>query len=489
MIETKSLELLDDLINSAENLYLISWNEDGDYFCTKSFEELTGYTLNELSDLADKHYSLITDESKKDIRFPIIENFIGSINENKELVYQIESKNEENIWLKEIPLKLENNNKQLTNIVLNITETKMQEKELREEISVKKELNNSKDKLISIISHDLRAPFTSLLGFSEILLNEPNLSIEDRTEYLQYIYDASKLQLSMVNHLLDWTHLQNGTMKFEPQRLEIKDVIDNCVSVLTGTAIRKDIEIKVQAKKGLFVTADERLISQVVTNLLSNAVKFTPSGKKIFVNVGQFKENLIEVVVKDEGQGILEKNKSKLFKIESKFSETGTAGEKGSGLGLTLVKEIVEKHSGNIWFYSEKDKGSEFHFTLPKSEDTILIVEEYEDIQDLYKNIFDSKFDGYNIEFVKNGFEALNSILVKTPSFLITYHTMPLMNGIQLVSSLRKKDAHNKVSIVILADNISSEDKKKYAKFGVNNFTDVNTSPEDLCELLVQLSK
>ncbi|MCB9249612.1 MAG: HAMP domain-containing histidine kinase [Ignavibacteriales bacterium] len=138
----------------------------------------------------------------------------------------------------------------------------------------------------------------------------------------------------MVNHLLDWTRFQTGTMRFEPQRIEIRDVIQNCISVLTGAAMRKNIEIKVDGGKGIFVNVDEKLISQAVTNLLSNAVKFTPSGKNIKVIISNYKNDMVEVTVKDEGLGISESNQSKLFKVETKFSQTGTAGEKGTGLGF-----------------------------------------------------------------------------------------------------------------------------------------------------------
>jgi len=291
----------------------------------------------------------------------------------------------------------------------------------------------------------------------------------------------------MVNHLLDWTRLQTGTMKFDPQRLDIKDVIDNSVSVLTGSVIRKDLEIKVKGKHGLFVNADERLISQAITNLLSNAVKFTPSGKTITVTIGLFKDDMVEVVIADEGVGIDEQHQDKLFRIDSKFSKTGTAGEKGSGFGLPLVKEIIEKHYGNIWFYSELNKGSEFHFTLPKSEDTILILEEHEDLRESYTSLVGEKFSDYQIIFCQNGFEALNLILEKTPSILITYHKMPLMNGLQLVSSLRKKDVHNKVSVIVLGDEIHEKDKKEYTNLKVNTYLPINSPDEQLSTVLEEI--
>ena len=288
----------------------------------------------------------------------------------------------------------------------------------------------------------------------------------------------------MVNNLLDWTRLQTGAMKFNPERLDIKDVVNNSVSVLTGSTMRKDIVIKVKGENGLFVKADEKLLSQVVTNLLSNAVKFTPPGKGIEVTISLYKDNMVEVTVLDEGVGIDEEHQSKLFKIDTKFSKVGTKGEKGSGYGLTLVKEIVEKHEGEIWFYSQKNKGSEFHFTLPRSEDTILIVEEHEDLQKPYQDIIENSLKNYTLTFSKNGFEAHNIILEETPAVLITYHDLPLMNGIQLVSSLRKKDYSNRVLVIVLADNLSSEENKIYSGMDVNFILPVNSTIDDISSIL-----
>lgn len=483
MVKTETIVSLANLLSQTPNLFILSWNDENDFFCSENFIQLTGYNSNEIANLPNKHISLLSENSKAKLYTELVNSFNDNSIQKKSFTYQIKSNNDNKIWLKETPLN--KNNGYYLSFVEDISALKEKEINQIEELRNKTKLNDSKDKLISIIAHDLRAPFTSLLGFSEILLNEPNLAEDERKEYLQYIYDASKLQLDLVNHLLDWTRLQTGTMKFEPQRLEIKDIIDNCVSVLTGTAIRKEIEIKVDAPKDVFVNADEKLISQVVTNLLSNAVKFTPSGKSIFIKVNQFKDNLIEIVVEDEGQGISDKNKSKLFNIESKFSQTGTAGEKGSGLGLTLVKEIIEKHNGEIWFYSELGKGSEFHFTLPKSDNNIIIVEEHEDIQNYYKDILNKRMPEYKIIFAKNGFEALNLILKNIPSALITYHTMPLMNGIQLVSSLRKKDKHKKVDVIILADELSDEENLKYKELSVIKFAKVNSSVDELVNMLI----
>lgn len=479
---------LSELLKNQNHFYILNWNEEDVFNCSESFENLTGYSASEISQLPLKHHSLLKHDESEAVHSSIIEHNFNEVDNEMYVDIEITAREGKNIWFREFISKSSDDQKYMS-VLFNISDFKDNEIQLHEVIESKSQLNKSKDKLISIISHDLRAPFSSLLGFSEILLNEPNLSEDERAEYLKYIYDASNIQLQMVNHLLDWTRLQAGTMKFEIRRLDIKDIVDNCVSVLTGSIIRKNIECKVNGENGTYVLADERLLNQVITNLLSNAVKFTPPGKNITITIDLYKDNMVEVIVADEGVGIDENHHDKLFRIDAKYSKPGTAGEKGSGFGLTLVKEIIEKHNGNIWFYSALNKGSEFHFTLPKAEDSVLIVEEHEDLRREYQNLFKEQFPSYNIEFSKNGFDALNFILEKTPSILITYHQLPLMNGIQLVTSLRERDSHKKSKIIILAEHISDKDKNIYTEMGVNTFLKVETDFSELKNIINEFIK
>jgi len=191
---------------------------------------------------------------------------------------------------------------------------------IEKELETLKKANETKDKFISILSHDLRAPFTSILGFSEILINEPLLPKSEKLEYLNYIHEASENQLQLINYLLDWSRLQTGRMKIIPKKINAQAIIYNCVSSLTGNAIRKNIEINVEANEELFIQADERLLMQVITNLVSNAIKFSPPNKEINIIAKHFNFELAEFVVKDEGLGISDKNKEKLFKIDKMFN-------------------------------------------------------------------------------------------------------------------------------------------------------------------------
>ncbi|MEE9431516.1 MAG: HAMP domain-containing sensor histidine kinase [Melioribacteraceae bacterium] len=385
-VSTTNIEnqIITELLYS-NSFFHFSWSSDNDYNCSTSFLEKTKTTLTEISNLPFKHFSLIQKNSNieegfsgEELYILLKQNLGNEDNKKVEFTYRIKTNDDKPLWIKEIAsVKTDdNNNKKIVSVAFEVTDFVQKEIELNKVVVEKIQLNKAKDKLISIISHDLRSPFTSLLGFTEILLSEPDLPVEERMEFLEHIHNASKFQLDMVNQLLDWTNLKNGTMRFVPQKLDIANIASNCISVLTGVSIHKNIEVKLNSEPNQFVIADERLITQVIANLLSNALKFTPDGEKITIDINNFNKDETEIIVKDSGVGIAEKDQEKLFNIETKFSKTGTAGEKGSGLGLTLVKEIVEKHSGKIWFHSKLNEGSEFHFTLPKAKDTTEILED-----------------------------------------------------------------------------------------------------------------
>ncbi|MCH7826630.1 MAG: hybrid sensor histidine kinase/response regulator [Bacteroidetes bacterium] len=342
--------------------------------------------------------------------------------------------------------------------------------EIEKKLEALQKANEAKDKFISILSHDLRAPFTSILGFSEILINEPLLPNSEKLEYLNYIHEASENQLQLINYLLDWSRLQTGRMKIAPQKLNAQALIYNCVSSLTGNAIRKNININVEADENLFIQADERLLMQVITNLVSNAIKFSSSDKEINISAKYFNLDLSEFVVKDQGIGISDINKEKLFKIDKMFTTEGTNGEKGTGLGLSLVKEIIEKHGGNLWFYSEQGKGSEFHFTIPNSRENILLVinklEEKKQIELIVKK----KFSNYHIQIMDNGYSAYSSLLQNPPSLVIAQHNLPLMDALQLVKLIRKEERGNRLPIIIIIEDLNKEIKKQYNELSVTSF-------------------
>lgn len=439
---------------------------------SESIFTICGYTSEELFNLPGGLISLTIDEMRDQIKREYLQILSDKNFSKRNLIYCISSKNGNRIWVSESYSVEFNGNNELSSFSClgqNITE------EIQKIIQLEEELENSKksiwqrDRFINIISHDLRSPFTSLLGFSEILLNEPGLSTEERFEYLQFIHEASRTQLQFINNLLDWARLQTGKIKVEPKRLNLHDLVSNCVSILTHSAISKNIDILVNIPDELFVNADERLINSVLTNLISNAIKFSEIGMKVEVTAERYKEGMIEIIVKDHGIGISDENQLKIFKIEERFLLKGTAGEKGSGMGLILAKEIINKLNGDIWFYSKLNEGSEFHFTLQEAKNIILVVEDEEEIRKLYHFTFSKALTNYEIIEASNGYEAMSTVFSQLPSLVITDHDMPLMSGTQLVEAIRKKDKKNSVPIIVISAKLTPEISSKYEELGIKH--------------------
>ena len=469
-----NFEVLKEFNSGFNNIFFSITHSNGsrEDFISDSVEQITGYTPSEIISFPEKHYSLICEEDLGLVKKNLTEFENDLSKDSFELTYRVNSKSGEQIWVKEF-LRLEREEKDTSitvrkSFVLSIDDIKQDEAQLQKSSDLLKDLNVSKDKFISIVSHDLRAPFTTLLGFSEILLNERDISEDERNEYIRYIYDASKSQLNLINCLLDWSRLQTGRIKVEPVRLNVKSVVSTAVTPLTGDAVRKNIDVKIDIPVDLYINADERLISQAVVNLATNAIKFTPEGKEIHLSSSRFKEGMIEIVVKDEGLGISEENQTKLFKIDQKFSLVGTNGEKGSGLGLTLVKEIIEKHGGQVWFYSQVGEGSEFHFTVPEANNLVLLVEDDQGIRALYKRIIEQALPNFEVKFADNGYEAIGMYRNLLPTIVITDHDMPLMNWIQLVEAIQKKESNRTVPIIVVSSKLTEEITKKYLRLGVD---------------------
>ncbi len=431
---------------------------------------VTGYSQTEIKRKPEGFLSIIYEEDYPGVVKQYKDFISDPGQENIRLIYRIEKRDKKIAWLKEVIIVERSKSgkpKKAKGIISDVSDLMKADESLIKTIEILKKQNASKDKFISILSHDLKAPFTSILGFAEVLMLEEDLSAHEKREYLSYIHDSSQNQLQLINYLLDWSRLQTGRMKLEPRRLHAQSIVYNCVSSLTGNAIRKNLNIKVNISDKLYVQADEKLLIQVITNLLSNAIKFSFPEKTIEIKADIFNDEMIEFVIKDSGIGITEENKLKLFKIDKMFSTVGTSGEKGTGLGLTLVKEILEKHQGNIWFYSERDQGSEFHFTVPGSPNIILLVDDNENDKKLYEKLIMENFPTYKIINTSNGYEAMTIVFDKLPSLVVTENELPLMNGIQLIESIRREEKNFTIPVILSTGEIPDTLRDSYNNLNV----------------------
>jgi len=229
-----------------------------------------------------------------------------------------------------------------------------------------KELNANKDKYFSILSHDLKSPFNSLIGFSNILLEDfEDLTKEDIKKYVGLIAGSTQNLYSLIENILQWSKLQRDKQEFIPAETGLKGEITFIFDLLNGNALKKNISLVNKVEAGTRVFADVNMLHSVLQNLVSNAIKFTPAGGRVVVEASE-KKDLTEIIIADTGVGIKKDNMEKLFRIEQSFSTKGTENEQGTGLGLILVKEMVEKHNGNIKVSSVEGKGTAFFIEFPK---------------------------------------------------------------------------------------------------------------------------
>jgi signal transduction histidine kinase/CheY-like chemotaxis protein len=248
---------------------------------------------------------------------------------------------------------------------LELAEHEKTMEKLKESAAHLKELNAMKDKFFGIIAHDLRNPFSILLGSAELLMNYiDNMSIADIKKISQSVYNSAKAGFTLLENLLEWSRSQTGSISFRPELLSVKELIDHNISALKVYYENKKIKLISGNIDDIEVSADRNMINTILRNLLNNAVKFTHVNGKIIISAFKQEDNVI-FSVKDNGVGISENNIAKLFRIDSHFSNAGTAQERGTGLGLLLCKEFIDKHNGKIWVDSEEGIGSEFKFAIP----------------------------------------------------------------------------------------------------------------------------
>lgn len=226
-------------------------------------------------------------------------------------------------------------------------------------------LNASKNKFFSIIAHDLKNPLHTVLGYSSLLYKDYDKFKEtERRKFASDIFQSTNNIFRLLQNLLEWSRSQTGALNFSPDVVEYQRVLDNSLSVLRSLAEQKGIQIKTGHDPELKLFADPLMIETVLRNLINNAIKFTPNGGYIEVSAKQA-DGQIQISVTDTGVGISEEESQNLFRIDSKVKRKGTNNEDGTGLGLILCHEFVNKHQGKIWVESTPGKGSEFIFTIP----------------------------------------------------------------------------------------------------------------------------
>lgn len=249
----------------------------------------------------------------------------------------------------------------------NITERKINEQKLKENAEQLRELNATKDKFFTIIAHDLRNPFTNILGFSELIQEQiQEGDYESLEEFGQIIYDAAYRGMNLLQNLLTWARSQTGRIKYNPHHLDLVALINRNVDLKKESLENKNISIQLNLPNELHLDADEDMLDTVFRNLISNAIKFSYEGGAITIKA-EVQNNYVLITVADQGMGMSEQHRQKLFKLEENVTTEGTQNERGTGLGLILCKEFIDYHQGTITVTSQRGQGTTFSIGLPNN--------------------------------------------------------------------------------------------------------------------------
>lgn len=365
----------EELLRQSEMKYrnLIETMPDGYYRSTsdgkfvevnKAMVKLLGYESED---------ELMSIDIKKDLYFDPSdrESLVLQINPEELDVYQLKKKDGTAVWVEDHGWYVKDKSGKIIfheGVARDITERKIAEIQLQKYSEELQEANATKDKFFSIIAHDLKSPFNSLMGFSEIIKNEArNLDIATIEQYAGLISSTSTNTYRLLENLLDWARMQQSQLVFKPVSFILSNVVNDVLEILIEKANSKMIAIINYIPGNLIVWADKDMLKTILRNLISNALKFTPTNGKVEIKAALMNDEL-EISITDNGIGIKPDEISKIFKIGSSFSKRGTENEKGTGLGLLLCKEFVEKHNGQIKVESQVGKGSTFSFTLRQNE-------------------------------------------------------------------------------------------------------------------------
>ena len=361
--EAQTRAILD---NSIETILFINRDKSVQFFNDVAKDRTRNVLGKELKIGCSMH-DIISEDGKKDFEH----NFDMALKGARISIEKVFKVNQLDIWFEIHYAPIKNKSQEIIGVLFtarDISEKIKSEQELNQYTSELESLNLTKDKFFSIIAHDLRNPFAGILGVSEMLeekLKETNtnnsLELQKMTQLIQ---TSSRSAYALLENLMQWAKTQTGELNFEPIITSIDAIIEATLPLVNGNAYKKNISIEKDLCPEKFIFADPALTNTILRNILTNAIKFTyPNGKiKIATRVI---DSFVEVSISDNGIGIKEENINKLFRIDSKFSKIGTDSERGTGLGLILCKEFVEKQGGIIRVESEFGKGSTFTFSLP----------------------------------------------------------------------------------------------------------------------------
>lgn len=365
------LEKLSIVARETHNAIMIMDSNGEFLWFNEGAVRLYGYTIDEYRNV--RGATLL-----KSSLYPDIESEFENCIKNKVSVSYPSlniTKDGRHIWAQSTLTPILNNSGNIEKVIAidtDITKRKKAEAEImrqKDEIEKQRDelshLNATKDKFFSIIAHDLRNPFTVLLSITqELATGYDNIPNDEMLFYIRKVYDSSKRLYNLLENLLEWSRSQTGRIEYKPEHICLQKIVDSEVQLLRLQADNKEIDIKSDIEGSCKGWADKNMIQTVLRNLMTNAVKFTPKQGRVIVKSERSNGKIVVSVI-DSGIGMKPEDVQKLFRLDIKTKSIGTSKEKGTGLGLILCKEFIEKNDGNIWVESTVNKGSTFKFSIP----------------------------------------------------------------------------------------------------------------------------
>ncbi|MEJ5304726.1 MAG: PAS domain S-box protein [Ignavibacteria bacterium] len=384
----------------------------------------------------------------------ILLDFINSSKKSESFEYKLKTGSLNRI-IKEnlIKIDFENGEKLIYSISRDITREKLAEDELRKSEQNLRNLNDTKNRLIYILSHDLRAPTSSIIGIVNAILEDSHLTKEEIQNYLKLIKSASTYQLDLINNLLDWSLLESGKFNYTIEPKDLEYAVYNSLNSVKGLLDQKKIKLEIKVHSAL-VLIDLNLFSRILINLVSNAIKFSYPESKIWISTKLLNNSRIEISIKDNGIGIDNEVFEKLFTFKEKVSRHGTSGERGTGLGLSLCKDMVKILGGSlkiespVKFVSKKPVGTIVSFDVKTVEPKVLISDKIK----ININLLKQNLNGY--KFVRKNIDKIETHLSEDYYFFITIDEKELKES--LIESLLNNYKTTK-NLVVVSNNSQRE--------------------------------
>ena len=496
------------LVIDASEQGIWDWNiATNEVFFSKQWKKQIGYEDHEIRNSFNSWIEHLHPEERKACQ-NAVQSYLDKPVEHFCLEFRFRHKNGSYRWISNKASSILNTEGRVIRMFgahTDITDRKLAELQIQHQNEELQKLNATKDKFFSIIAHDLKSPFNSIIGFSELLVDQIKAKdYEGIEKFASIILQSSNRAMNLLMNLMEWSRSQTGKMQFKPEPFDLQELITDITMLFDDIAGQKKINIKKELPQEAFAFADYAMIHTVLRNLISNAIKFTKPDGEIILSIIEGK-NKLTISVKDNGVGIAKDRISRLFMMEENNSTPGTANEEGTGLGLILCKEFIEKHGEKIQVESEENSGTTFSFTLPYASESriydsdhlpppseqnnsirplkILIAEDdeiSEKLMDLNMRIFCKE-----ILKVKTGTEAVNTCRANPDIDLVLMDIrMPKLGGNEATQQIRE---FNK-DVVIIAQTAYglSGDRENATELGYNDYI---TKPIQRMELQALIHK